>query len=156
MKEKLTLEQIQNYLAYDVNVLLESPCFMDGRNMMKIVGRLNFDMIDEVVLVEKTQKDRYESSLEYIKLILRPLSDLTKEIEINGERFVPMNIFWLECGGGLSNMAEESFKQQYYDNIVYTPIDSLAHGTVKNLIKWHFDVFGLIDKGLAIDINTLK
>jgi hypothetical protein len=24
------------------------------------------------------------------------------------------------------------------------------------LFKWHFDVFGLIEKGLAIDINTLS
>jgi len=24
------------------------------------------------------------------------------------------------------------------------------------LFKWHFDVFGLIKKGLAVDINTLK
>jgi len=26
----------------------------------------------------------------------------------------------------------------------------------EKLISWHFDVFGLIEKGLAIDINTLK
>ena len=26
----------------------------------------------------------------------------------------------------------------------------------EKLLEWHFDVFGLIDAGLAIDINTLK
>ena len=30
------------------------------------------------------------------------------------------------------------------------------YGFVLNLLEWHFDVFGLIEKGLAIDINTLK
>ena len=24
------------------------------------------------------------------------------------------------------------------------------------LLEWHFDIFGLIEKGLAIDINTLN
>jgi len=33
--------------------------------------------------------------------------------------------------------------------------DFLPHGIFQDLIKAHFDVFGLIDKGLAIDINTL-
>ncbi len=27
---------------------------------------------------------------------------------------------------------------------------------VKKLFEWHFDIFGLIPAGLAIDINTLK
>lgn len=27
---------------------------------------------------------------------------------------------------------------------------------IQKLFSWHFDVFGLIDKGLAIDENTLK
>ena len=26
----------------------------------------------------------------------------------------------------------------------------------QKLFEWHFDVFGLIDAGLAIDINTLE
>jgi hypothetical protein len=30
------------------------------------------------------------------------------------------------------------------------------HQDVQKLFEWHFDVFGLISKGLAIDINTLK
>jgi len=40
---------------------------------------------------------------------------------------------------------------------------SIAEGVVlhqlqlfEKLFEWHFDVFGLIEKGLAIDINTLK
>ena len=31
----------------------------------------------------------------------------------------------------------------------------MSYGLVSKLIEWHFDVFGLIEKGLAIDINTL-
>ena len=35
-------------------------------------------------------------------------------------------------------------------------IDELPHGLVSILYEFHFDVFGLIENGLAIDINTLN
>jgi hypothetical protein len=74
------------------------------------------------------------------KPILRPLSDLTKEIEVNGEKFVPK--LWLgynhigECLG--TNIATWSFR------------------SAVKLLEWHFDIYGLIESGLAIDINTLN
>ncbi len=64
--------------------------------------------------------------------ILRPLSDLTKDHAQN-------------CG--------------------YTNLDDFTHDIIykKIVIKYwmdllnnHYDVFGLIDAGLAIDMNTLK
>ena len=96
------------------------------------------------------------------KPILRPLSDLTKEIEHNGQKFYPcynlfgkpfcrthpklessfvdgmLNELWLENEEG--DIAQCSFTKVDWDY----------------LFEWHFDVFGLIDKGLAIDINNLK
>ena len=36
---------------------------------------------------------------------------------------------------------------------IITPISYERHF---QLCKWHFDVFGLIEKGLAIDYNTVK
>ncbi len=96
------------------------------------------------------------------KPILRPLSDLTKEIEVNGEKFVPIE--WFEIG-------EDSNDSEEYDhgNIkliktleriskfnISNDILFLPHGVVQKLYEWHFDVHGLIEKGLAIDINTLS
>ena len=72
------------------------------------------------------------------KPILRPLSDLTK---VNGFSLSDMishdyhNPFWLP----------ENFEVKY-----------LMHLDFEKLVSWHFDVFGLIEKGLAIDINTIK
>ena len=68
--------------------------------------------------------------------ILRPLSDLPKEIEVNGEKLVTLDYFacFLEFEYG---------------------INSIDYKYAQKLFEWHFDVFGLIDKGLAIDINTL-
>ena len=40
--------------------------------------------------------------------------------------------------------------------IEYQKIKYLPNGIVLQLFEWHFDVFGLIEKGIAIDINTLN
>lgn len=40
--------------------------------------------------------------------------------------------------------------------IGYKKIEYLPYGTLKVLLKHHFDVFDLIEAGLAIDYNTLK
>lgn len=71
--------------------------------------------------------------------IFRPLSDLTKEIEHNGEKFVPRK--WL------------------HDNYVSETIGlnpaTWSHRSTDKLFEWHFDVFGLIDARLAVDINKI-
>jgi hypothetical protein len=80
--------------------------------------------------------------------ILRPLSDLTKEIEHNGEKFVPINKiaplegYHQDCLIDLTNGSNDIYH--------------LAYSDATALLKWHFDCFRLIDKGLAIDINKLN
>lgn len=66
------------------------------------------------------------------KPILRPLSDLHK--------MFPMSTYWDPSIIAL-NCKREFYKIEYNDFVMLT--------------KNHYDVFGLIDAGLAIDINTL-
>jgi hypothetical protein len=86
-----------------------------------------------------------EEHIWMFKPILRPLSDLTKEIEVNGEKFVPqkkmpyLDFYWLITS---VNPQELVMKNNYED--------------ILKLLEWQFDVFGLIENNLAIDINTLK
>lgn len=83
----------------------------------------------------------YENS----KPILRPLSYLTKEIEVYGEKFVPIKEYDYLRFDEISNYKGGSntlnFIQVREQNV---------------LLELHFDIYGLIEKGLAIDINTLK
>jgi len=80
------------------------------------------------------------------KPILRPLSDLTKGIEIDGVKFVPAQILcW-------SNITADIFSKSL--NLT-TPFNNLFYCDYEKLIEWHFDIFGLINAGLAIDKNTL-
>lgn len=95
-----------------------------------------------------------DSSL--FKPILRPLSDLTKEITENGKTFVPMFHISQEYKYALEDPAFE------YQHSVYKEVkEELLSGIIcqkhfNSVLSWHFDIFGLIDKNEAIDVNTLE
>ena len=78
------------------------------------------------------------------RLILHPLSDLTKEIEHKGEKFITMKKIAI-----------------YNPNNVEYLIECVITGLVeyivlRQLIEWHFDIADLLSKGEAIDVNTLE
>lgn len=120
---QLELKHISPYLPYGLKGVYNKTPF-DGK-YTKGLMTLSFD--------------EFKYFLGNCKPLLRPLSDLTKEIEHNGEKFVP------------SEKLLDSSMLQYTDDI-----RMLRHGDVEKLHEWHFDVFGLIENGLAIDINTLN
>lgn len=92
----------------------------------------------------------------HAKPILRPMSDFRKEITINGKCFV--------AAGSM-----QKYRTFEYQNCSfwYFKDASVVSGEAKwsgaerqlelfeKLFEWHFDLFGLIEKGLAIDINTI-
>lgn len=97
-------------------------------------------------------------------LILRPLSDLTKEIEVNGKKFVPIErLAKLAYGNFVYNEIKfnenEAWisvtdSQNRYGYSVSKDVNLLKYDVAIKLLEWHFDIHGLIEKGLAIDINT--
>lgn len=86
-----------------------------------------------------------------IKPILRPLSDLTKEIEYNGEKFLGSDEFTDNEWGEFLSL--EHIPKMFYKKGLTSILD---YDSVLELIKRHFDIFALIPQGLAIDYNTLK
>ena len=74
--------------------------------------------------------------------ILRPLSDLTKEIEHKGETFIPVE----KLGWG----------SYFSKSNVEMAIDNLSLHEALKLIEWHFDIAGLTDKNEAVDYHTLE
>lgn len=83
------------------------------------------------------------------KMILRPISDLTKEIELNGKKFIPIEAMFLPCGERelLEGWAEDN-KCWVGQQLTYLPYQML--------FSMHFDIFNLIEQNLAININDLK
>lgn len=85
------------------------------------------------------------------KLILRPLSDLTKEIEHDGEKFVPFKRLHMNT----YDIDEDGFSI-YKVNGDYEELDMTDLQGYLKLFEWHFDVFNLIESGLALDMNKIK
>lgn len=79
------------------------------------------------------------------KLILRPLSDLTKADLINAG--FDYQIDWLTH--------ERDSHVKFYGSLEKF-INKTDFGHVQYLISKHYDVFGLIEQGLAININDLQ
>ena len=124
---KLEIKHLAGYLPYGLKIL-------GNGNIHEIIG-----FKDETYFIKGGNVYAY-GDIQDCKPILRPLSDLTKEIEVNGEKFVPENLIdgtdlrWL----------------------LVNDIDEIKLYTYNLLLYWHFDIYGLIEAGLAIDINTLK
>ena len=74
--------------------------------------------------------------------ILRPLSDLTKEIEHNGEKLTPIVELKLWVKADVDDVIGSPLNCEYY--------------MVQKLFEWRMDVFGLIESGLAVDVNQLE
>jgi hypothetical protein len=109
---------------------------------------------DEIIGVHQWSKNKdwclltdggSKPSLERIKPILRNLSDLTKEIEVNGEKFVP----------------SIEYNHLRFEEISTIKAGDRAMGFIQVreqeiLYQLHFDIHGLIENNLAIDMNTLN
>lgn len=82
--------------------------------------------------------------------ILHPLSDLTKEIEHNGDIFTPCD--WII--NKYPTLYLHLQVQRLIEDINW--LNQCDFMFIKHLLEWHFDIAGLIEKGEAIDVNTLK
>lgn len=132
---KLELKHLAAYLPYDLEV-------MSNLNMKGFLS-FNYD-----------EKHHYSKLTigyvlkEQLKPILKPLSDLDKEMECNGKKFIPIEYFVDSENPSIQDDIYNTLsadKEPYYIN----------YGHAKKLLEWHFDIFGLIEKGLAVDKNTL-
>lgn len=150
---KLKLKQLAPYLPYGLK------CRFSKDEIYTIVGLVN----ENVYLKELT----YPADLFLCKPIFRPLSDLIKEIEHNGEKFVPLNkLSEVSINIDILNRNKDlygGFKFSLHESYIIGKTNKIGdvpcynnYGIIQKLIEWHFDVFGLIESGLAIDINTLE
>jgi len=142
MENKLTLEHLKGYLGTGLKVKMNKT-----GSIYKVTGfRKNDDSFKYLFF---SNSDCYSDEC---KPILRPLSDLTKFCEDLG--FVPIEE--LLCEGVDIEIGICGLKIiQSKDNDWIWFVD-LQTQIIQKLYKWHFDIHGLIEKGLAIDINKLN
>lgn len=160
---KLELKHLAGYLPYGLE-LQYVDCITSRKRRAILTGISKID-------IETTYKRKIKgcsgdligwegnNNTEEIKVkpILRPLSNITKEIEVNGEKFVPIkNIF----GSSLSMQGFNHYVNSFNNGFELTMTkgnktfyaDFIQY---QKLLEWHFDIYGLIENGLAIDINTI-
>lgn len=144
---KLELKHFKPYLLEGVS------CSVKGENAcFELVGISNNKWL-ELHEIGRTVTEEYLPS--YVFMNLRPLSDLSKQIEHDGKVFVPQekichwddHTFW--DSKRLCFYNEEM--DWNFDDGVY----GLPYWIIETLLEWHFDISDLIKKGLAIDINTI-
>lgn len=79
-----------------------------------------------------------------LKPILHPLSSLTKEITINGEIVKVIDYISLTKKDSQLTMKRVENNQS---------LDSLAYWKIERLLELKFDIFNLIERGLAIEVT---
>ena len=161
MKRELTLHELSAYLPWGVNVRLsrEGRFNLDGEYVNEHANKIGpirsyavyqidgkFDVSGEFYVTEKYSFDF--DSISEIELLIRPLSDLTSEITHNGETFIPIEKL------GYTSVLPNPIPM-LLDDLVNRP-RLHPYWLIEQLLEWHFDIFGLIQDNLAIDIKTIK
>ena len=114
--------------------------------------RVNIHRLTNMIFGSVWYTREFEDREIISKPILHPLTDLTKEIEHNGEVFVPTTRLKLLYEFESDNVCEI---RMYINSGWTSSISELPLDIVLQLISWHFDLFNGIEKGEAIDVNTL-
>ena len=140
MENKLTIKELAPYAPYNLKVQLG----VTERDLTAISCDSKYVFVTEYIGARKKQM----AGIESIKPLLRPLSDLTNEIEHNGEKFVFSDLYFTN---------NKIIKAQNPNNCLFNNmLNDLDYNSIQLLLRYHFDVFGLIERGLALPIKKMK
>jgi hypothetical protein len=154
---KLTTKHLAAYLPYGLKIKTNNT-----------IREMFYDLSKDVTGSKYTSIANILNGIGH-KPILRPLSDLTKEIEVNGEKFVPIKEFYNRSLLNIPNIitVDENDVSMFiqwefkdgttgYDVIYKNHIlKSINANFYEMLIEWHFDIYGLIENDLAISIHNV-
>lgn len=178
----ITTEEIAGYLPYKVKCLVKDA---GGKEQVAELSSIYLNDKDLIANCGFYDLVESEHGFESVKPLLRPLSSLTTEQEIEGKMVVPIvelarisdnDIAWKVVDGEVKGMR---FKNNYRNSGKYGEYGHEMKFQVKNcdfevrwetgamcannqlqlfqwLYKHHFDLHGLIDRGLAVDKSTFN
>jgi len=139
---ELTIEHLKGYLGTGLKVYIQSELYPNP----EIIG-----IVRDVVYLNYHGAG-LSMNINKIKPILYPLSEITKEIEFDGEKFVPFKkLQWEWMDGEMGNRIYCEYGES--PKAVVNVLDHIDD--YFKLLKWHFDIHGLIEQGLAIDKSKL-
>lgn len=148
--EKLELKHIAPYLPFGVRVQLAEDKGTEYDDKEYILTELN---IDTHLCKIKSNGYVFTESIYSIKPLLHPLSDLYKEID--GE--IPADILFPKEYYSMIDFYEEYNRENQIQSFIKDGLNWCEpYSFWEYLFSKHFDVFGLIDKGFAIDLNSIS
>ena len=133
---KLTLKHVKGYLDTGLKFQsqMDKPFDEFGKRQIWTLDGVN-KLFGDYCLLTKENNDAY--AIQTCRLLLKPLSDLTrKELELEG---FDSHIDYLTY----ENKGSEWTLKAPFNMVQY-------------LLSKHFDIYNLIENGLAIDINTIE
>jgi hypothetical protein len=162
--ETLTLEHLSAYLPYGLKMKIDK--------WTEEIGALNgFDAVLKdvrVTLIISRNKNKSEATtwtpeLKYCKPILYPLSSLTETIWYEGKEINPIE-FIKDWYNSQPDSYVSELKYVYWENnltLFGLELDdsyevAMPYQAYQLLFKMKIDVYSLIEKGLAVDVNTLE
>lgn len=153
MSDILNIEMLAPYLPYGLNCYVQGAC-VEGTEYDDPSTPKRFKIMGSdksFIFVSDISKPSYEQvCFSDCIPILRPLSDIEDYFKS----------FWYK--GDVETMKFldydylEKFDDLHIEQLSYTKIEYIPYGTFKLLLQHHFDLFDLISKKLAININTIK
>ena len=150
MKKQLELKHIAPYIQHGLtcNLMGKFDAKKDTPLIFKVTG------IDQRFVEIGNEGNYYEIESEDFKPLLRPMSDLFENIVHNGEdvwiQRMLNDLGYSDYNGIFYNSQyQEHPHLDFKENLGEVPYDA-----IQLLFKYHFDVFGLIEKGLAEPIKN--
>jgi hypothetical protein len=142
---ELEIKHLAPYLPYGLKLQYVVREKVEKTGVLQSISHRDFETHPTRVSIEGLYNEEH---IWMFKPILRPLSDLNNEIVINGEK----HQMWLLINGqkALENGEIENMNGYQYS------ILELSYNKIQTILKFHFDIFGLIEKGVAISYNDLK
>lgn len=136
---ELELKHLAPYLPYGVEIYQPN---VDGRN--------TFTLDVEGLRIMEVQ------GFEHFKLVLRPLSSLTKELyyKLSGKTEKDSFGFWYGKHNGDADKRDYIYHSGYSDRYYFIcdGYGQFSYRMMDFFLKNHFDIFGLIPAGLATEL----
>lgn len=158
----------------------QNSLFITEKGIERMIGAYQQPNDKIFIGFNKNKDTRIWHDLSDLKIIKRPLSDISKEISIEGINFVPIEELYNLAFGGFSEViiknkngivsCENCIEKLTFwiDHIDFKTIGIAPDGEnewsqpikllnlFEKLNEWDFDIYDLLSKGLAIDINTIQ
>jgi len=142
MSNSIELKQLAPYLPYGLKVKID-----DDNGEHELIGIVNTDCY-----IKSKHNKNWLCDIEDFKPLLRPLSDLNKQ--------APKTVSGIRNIDQINSKASYDLKHKDGETFFWDLPEEMSIGwaweTYEELFANHYDVFDLIDAGLAVDKNTFK